>query len=102
MRKSTPLRSFGFLPMMDSRSPRSEFHFRSRSRSRLNILQFLPEFKGPAQVRNNNGTSHQCGYSHGFVYLLSRKSKVLALSQVISDTIITPENQRASPTDELL
>src|SRR5687768_16745335 len=93
IRKRTPLRSLGFFPMMDSSSPNRELHFLSRSRSRLNILKFLPEFESPAQMWNHNRTADQRCDAHGFINFSRCKSEFFTFSQVITHAIVAPENQ---------
>src|SRR5690606_3104832 len=84
------------------RSPMRALHLRSSSRSRLNMIQFLPVFKSPAQMRNYNGTSNKGGKSHRLVYLFGAKTSFVAFSEVISDAVVASQDKRTGQTNKLL
>src|SRR5690349_7429577 len=95
MRNRTALRSLGFFPMICSRLFNSAAQVRSKSRSRLNMLQRFPVFKCPAEMRDNNGSTNKGGDAHGLVHLLGRKSYLLAFSEVIFYAVVAAEYERA-------
>src|SRR5687767_11817289 len=102
IKNKTPFRSFGFVPILFWRVFNSPCHFLSKSRSRLNMLQFSPKFKSSSQVRNNNRSSDEGGNPHSLIYFRGGKSHFLAFSQVIFNTIIATQHQRTSQSDQLL